>query len=397
MHQHSEALKDARFFDLERDKSCPIYVSAAQIHSGNPTRRRVVSGWGETREAARQKCLWEAKERACALWSDAITQCIAPFCDLPAHTPDPRKTVLLSALQYDARNAWNSMVDAPHHHPAPFSPQQPVAWVKGRTVYGGEPVQVAAGQVFLGYPRAIAEGFPVTDSNGLAAGASPADAASRALLELVERDAVSIWWYNRIRAPEAAGTTTRLTDAYTAWEKSRRRKLTFLDLTTDLGVPVVAAVACEEPRRDISIGFGAGWSTAAAAESAVGELAQFDITKRLRRASGTKAHPWSFLAVLAGLGRKSGYFLDPCKSRPTAPARSTTTETLREKLISQDIPPVLVDLSNENTAVVRVVAPGLRPIWPRFAPGRLYDVPVAMTVQTEKTLETELNPMPILY
>jgi ribosomal protein S12 methylthiotransferase accessory factor len=44
--------------------------------------------------------------------------------------------------------------------------------------------------------------------------------------------------------------------------------------------------------------------------------------------------------------------------------------------------------------VVKVVAPGLRPFRPRFAPGRLYDVPVRLGWLAEPRPEADLNPIP---
>jgi len=41
--------------------------------------------------------------------------------------------------------------------------------------------------------------------------------------------------------------------------------------------------------------------------------------------------------------------------------------------------------------VVKVVVPGLRHFWQRFAPGRLYDVPVALGWLTAPTPEASLN------
>ena len=43
--------------------------------------------------------------------------------------------------------------------------------------------------------------------------------------------------------------------------------------------------------------------------------------------------------------------------------------------------------------VVRVIVPGLRHFWPRFAPGRLYDVPVKMQWLKQAQKESELNPI----
>jgi ribosomal protein S12 methylthiotransferase accessory factor len=44
-------------------------------------------------------------------------------------------------------------------------------------------------------------------------------------------------------------------------------------------------------------------------------------------------------------------------------------------------------------AVARVVVPGLRHFWARFAPGRLYDVPVELGWVARPLTEDELNPV----
>ncbi|MER6796420.1 YcaO-like family protein, partial [Amycolatopsis mediterranei] len=45
--------------------------------------------------------------------------------------------------------------------------------------------------------------------------------------------------------------------------------------------------------------------------------------------------------------------------------------------------------------VVKVIVPGLRGFWGRFAPGRLYDVPVRLGRLAEPTAYEDLNPMRI--
>ena len=47
--------------------------------------------------------------------------------------------------------------------------------------------------------------------------------------------------------------------------------------------------------------------------------------------------------------------------------------------------------------VVKVIVPSLRHFWPRFAPGRLYDVPVQMGWLTEPLEEEQLNQEPIFF
>ena len=45
--------------------------------------------------------------------------------------------------------------------------------------------------------------------------------------------------------------------------------------------------------------------------------------------------------------------------------------------------------------VVKVLAPGLRPFWARFAPGRLFDVPVRLGRLDAPTPYERLNPIPM--
>jgi ribosomal protein S12 methylthiotransferase accessory factor len=47
--------------------------------------------------------------------------------------------------------------------------------------------------------------------------------------------------------------------------------------------------------------------------------------------------------------------------------------------------------------VVKVVVPGMRHFWPRYAPGRLYDVPVTMGWRNAPFTEAELNQTPIFW
>jgi ribosomal protein S12 methylthiotransferase accessory factor len=43
--------------------------------------------------------------------------------------------------------------------------------------------------------------------------------------------------------------------------------------------------------------------------------------------------------------------------------------------------------------VVRVIVPGMRHFYRRFAPGRLYDVPIKLRLRDRPLLEDELNPI----
>jgi ribosomal protein S12 methylthiotransferase accessory factor len=65
----------------------------------------------------------------------------------------------------------------------------------------------------------------------------------------------------------------------------------------------------------------------------------------------------------------------------------------------RDLETLIVDLTRPDVGlpVVKVIIPGLRPFWARFAPGRLYDVPSAMGWTAARLSEQELNPAFILF
>ena len=46
--------------------------------------------------------------------------------------------------------------------------------------------------------------------------------------------------------------------------------------------------------------------------------------------------------------------------------------------------------------VIRVAVPGLRHLWARFAPGRLYDVPVQLGWRSRPIAARRLNPIPLM-
>jgi ribosomal protein S12 methylthiotransferase accessory factor len=47
--------------------------------------------------------------------------------------------------------------------------------------------------------------------------------------------------------------------------------------------------------------------------------------------------------------------------------------------------------------VAKVIVPGLRHFWPRFGPGRLFDVPVALGWKPRALEEADLNPIVVFF
>ncbi len=94
--------------------------------------------------------------------------------------------------------------------------------------------------------------------NGCAAGVGREEAVLQALLELVERDACAIWWYNRL--PRPVLQLDQIDDDYARRLQRHYRQLGWeiwaIDLTHDLAIPVYAALAFEPQQQRYAIGFG---------------------------------------------------------------------------------------------------------------------------------------------
>jgi ribosomal protein S12 methylthiotransferase accessory factor len=180
-----------------------------------------------------------------------------------------------------------------------------------------------------------------------------------------------------------------------AWIRSQQRQLWFLNLTHDLGIPVVAAISCDKNSRDLSFGFAAGWTISEATQGAIGELVQFEVSKIfsprsdniLAWCSEACIHDYRFLRAST-----------TAKTEPTIPSPHGML-TLISALWRRDLEVIVLNLSKKNApfCVVRVLSPGLRHIWPRFAPGRLYDTSFDLSWQNHPLLENELNPIPFIY
>jgi len=387
----------AKVVHLDAGHECPIHVAAAILNPDVRGKRRIVSGRGESAEEAERRCLAEASERHAAVFKPDHAPLYASLDELGTTAADPRAILLISEHQYQSAPQWNLTVEPDHRLPRHFDPRARIGWVAARHALSAETVHVPAAHVFLGYPNAALEGFPVPDSSGLAAGETQLSACERALLELVERDAVSIWWYGRVRRPELRSEARAIPwgEAFAEWMRRMNRQFWLLDLTHDLGIPVAAAISCNPQGRDLSLGFASGRSLSHAAAGALGELVQFDLTKRLQGGQ-TALHPAHLLSWCGAVAVRDHAFLCPDPDAP--PVVSAGREPVAT-ISNAGLTPLIIELpaGADGVHVVRAVVPGLRPIWPRFAPGRLYDVPFQLGWHSCKLTESELNPVAILY
>ena len=74
-----------------------------------------------------------------------------------------------------------------------------------------------------------------------------------------------------------------------------------------------------------------------------------------------------------------------------------TLDRLTRRLEGKGLDVLVLDQTRAEIGlpVAKVIVPGLRHLWARFAPGRLYDVPVEMGWRDAPADESQLNPSPM--
>jgi ribosomal protein S12 methylthiotransferase accessory factor len=242
------------------------------------------------------------------------------------------------------------------------------------------------------------------DSNGCAAGNTLEEAIVQGFLELVERDAYAIWWYNRLQRPQL--DLSPFDDSYVR-DLQRRlaesgRKLWVLDVTSDLGVPTFVAVLhwMQNGRENIEFGSGAHFDTKIALLRALTELNQFLSLGLMAGGTGEKSsldgatplrlqdYPYLMPSgkplVPTDFGSKFGD-LDTSE-QVSACVRLAKQAGLDFLVLDQTRPDIEVP-------VVRVIVPGLRHFYRRFGRGRLYDVPIKRGLRDRPLKEHEFNPI----
>jgi ribosomal protein S12 methylthiotransferase accessory factor len=163
------------------------YTEGRPRHVADP---QVASGKGLTAVDALIGAVGEAIERYSAARYRREDLRHASWNDLGEEGLDPRQLCLYDDEQYRQ----------PGFPFAPFDPDRPIHWVRGSWLGSGEPVWVPALTSFFNFMADPGEHFCQVSSNGLAAGGDLADAALRALFELVERDAFMLTWLCRLPA-----------------------------------------------------------------------------------------------------------------------------------------------------------------------------------------------------
>jgi ribosomal protein S12 methylthiotransferase accessory factor len=146
-----------------------------------------------------------------------------------------------------------------------------IPWVKGLSLQSGREILVPADFCFPFPDRITAKNsVAFCNSEGLAAGTDYCDAFLQAVLEIIEKDAVGIWWANQISCPVVDPGTTLIRPGLLDIFHSLGLRFTIFNLSLDFPVPVYAVVSYTDELVQY-ITFGCHLSAEIALERAITE------------------------------------------------------------------------------------------------------------------------------
>ena len=193
---------------------------------------------------------------------------------LDARAVLPGALTPFSARQYEQFRDPNPPFHIARQAVEPHDPDTPLYWTLGHSLTQDEPVYVPLTYCYDNTPFED-ERYMRWNSNGCAAGNTLAEAVLQGFLELVERDAVAMWWYNKISRPEVALQSLSavsieplqqsLDPSWYYW---------VLDLTHDFNIPVMAAIGQHRETPSYRMGFGSHLDPEVACFRALTELCQ---------------------------------------------------------------------------------------------------------------------------
>ena len=343
---------------------------AAPLHAGNPLVG--VSGVGLSPREAFQGCIGEGIEYLSQLQtgSDVL---------LPSGPGDPATELGPKARDFLAAFSAHRL-----------RPGAELSWHPARRLIDHREALLPADLCLRRPPdqREIQPPFPL--STGSAAGKSWDAAALHGMLELIERDAASLWW----RGGNRGGSIPPQHEAHIMAEallpqlrqNATGRRSWLLDITTDIGVPCVAAVSCSANGFGFAFGLAARPTLKAAARSAILEMCQLELALAVVEAKCRQSGEAALNKRDQGHRRRAAMIdADRCPLLQPVPERKqhlaidstdprAVLQVIGNRLGQFGIETFGLNLTRPQLAVpvARVIAPGLQPepseiITPRLA------------------------------
>lgn len=370
------------------------------------------AGKGKTDSQSKASCLCEALERYSGIFTGDEYRIKGTYAQLKSIAIHPNDCAQYSTTQYQQREVWNAQHGDFAWVPEAFDEDEEIEWTPVWSLTEQKFKYLPTAYCYYDYPQADGHRFCEGDSNGNAAGNTLEEAILQGFMELVERDSVALWWYNRIQRP--AVDLDNFDEPYFQtlrnYYQSQNYELWVLDITSDFNIPSFAAIArrANQTLESIALGFGTHFDPKIAILRAVTEVNQFlamlSQHKTEKKFDNPDLEYWYKEATLSN----QPYLVPDHSAKPKVYADypkyyssdlKQDVLTCVEIAANHGLETLVLDQTRPDIglSVVKVIVPGLRHFWCRFAPGRLYDVPVQMGWLPAPLTEEQLNPIPMFF
>jgi ribosomal protein S12 methylthiotransferase accessory factor len=258
-------------------------------------------------------------------------------------------------------------------------------WMVAQSIADRRSVRFPA-ELVLRRPASRRKARRETESAGVGAGPTREAATLSGLLEVIERDAIALWWHGGVPA-RTVGAELIDNPEFESFMSGLRgdssRIWWLLDITTDLGVPAYAALSAEWDGRAVVAGFSAGLDAGAATRDAILEMCQMELAQEMALAKHARngedalsSQDRLWIARARDLSLVAApQLLAQAPARPVngLPIAGDPLTAIVERLRARALDAYVVDLTREDLAipVVRVIVPGLQSTRPDWVTPRL--------------------------
>ncbi|ASP32636.1 YcaO-like family protein [Labrenzia sp. VG12] len=254
--------------------------------------------------------------------------------------------------------------------------------------------------------RAMGGPLNLASSVGCAVWPTREGARERALLELAERDAVAITWYNRLGITFLPKGILReiLSPGLVAHMDDEPRRWGVYLLQTDLAVQVAMAVSHDADGRNCAFGSAAGWDAASACSSAIEELLQSENALQLMDRSYPASDKMVRIPSQLAYARRRSILADlPLQdARPVSEQQlsgRSSYEALLRSCREQNLSIWEFDATRPDLDIpcIKLLSPDLCTWEPRFGKKRLYEAPVKWGALKKPLTETAFADRPFPF
>lgn len=399
-----------KFFQVNNDYVASSVRNLPAFDEDNKSLRvpDVAVGKGKTKLQAMIGCLAESVERYNSTFFDH-PHIFSKYENVPHKTFRPEELLLCSDAQYENRDLINSSVGTFNQIPKKYCDSE-IRWTKLHSLEGKESAYFPTSYCFLNYPHNNEIELCPGDTNGCASGNTIEEAIVYAILELIERDAVAIWWYNKIQRAGLRVESISSPSLHGLIDVHRKQNKIFhlIDITSDFKIPTFLAISADQDGNHVHFGSSSHFDPIVAMTRAVHELNQMMVHTTLDGSflrGNTHPTQKEFAKWLTEENLKDHPHLNPHTKSDFIPENYTKVDScdflgaindFNSMFRAKGLCPYWLNLSQVNIRffTVKVIVPGLRHFWNRLGAGRLYDIPVELGLIPVPLREEQMNKIP---